>query len=50
MIPPAVIGELAAAIARMQATERLVLEPARRDGFDFAAFEAAWAAFEKART
>jgi hypothetical protein len=34
----------------MQETERLVLDPARAPGFDFAAFESAWAAFEKART
>jgi hypothetical protein len=33
----------------MQDTEKLVLGPARADGFDFAAFEAAWEAFEKAR-
>lgn len=50
VIPPEVIPHLAAAIARMQATERLVLDPARKPGFDFAAFEAAWSAFEKART
>ena len=50
VIPPEVIGHLAAAIAKLQATERLVLDPARQPDFDFAAFEAAWAAFEKART
>ena len=50
VIPPEVVGDLAAAIAKMQATERLILDPAREDGFDFAAFEAAWTAFEKART
>jgi hypothetical protein len=31
-------------------TEKLALDPARRAGFDFNAFEAAWTAFEKART
>jgi regulator of RNase E activity RraA len=49
VIPPDVVGQLQAAIRKMQETEKLVLDPARADGFDFAAFEAAWAAFEKAR-
>ena len=50
VVPPEVIPRLAGAIARMQATEKLVLDPARAPGFDFAAFEAAWTAFEAART
>jgi regulator of RNase E activity RraA len=50
VIPPDVIPLLAASIAKMQATEQLILAPARAPGFDFAAFEAAWAAFEAART
>nr|WP_026198225.1 RraA family protein [Wenxinia marina] len=50
VIPLEVVDQLGAAIAKMQETERLVLDPARREGFDFAAFEAAWAAFERART
>jgi regulator of RNase E activity RraA len=50
VVPPAVIPALAAAIGKLQATERLILDPARAEGFDFAAFEAAWAAFEAART
>jgi regulator of RNase E activity RraA len=50
VIPPDVVPALGAAILRLQETEKLILEPARREGFDFAAFEAAWAAFEKART
>ena len=49
VIPPAVIPHLAAAIRKMQATERLILDPARTPGFDFDRFEAAWAAFEAAR-
>ena len=40
---------LAGAISKMQETEQLVLAPARGEGFDFEAFEAAWTAFEKAR-
>ena len=50
VVPPEVIPMLSAAIRKMQETEALVLEPARQPGFDFAAFEAAWTAFENART
>jgi regulator of RNase E activity RraA len=50
VIPPEVVDQLAAAISKMQDTEQLVLGPAREPGFDFAKFEAAWTAFEKART
>ena len=50
VIPPEVMDGLADAIDRMQRTERIVLDAARAPGFDFAAFEAAWTAFEKART
>lgn len=50
VIPTDVIPSLAAAIGKLQATERLILDPARQPGFDFAAFEAAWSAFERART
>jgi regulator of RNase E activity RraA len=50
VVPPDVIPMLSSAIQKMQETEALVLVPARSPGFDFAAFEAAWIAFEKART
>ncbi|HBT70270.1 MAG TPA: acyl transferase [Agrobacterium sp.] len=50
VIPPDVIPVLAASIAKLQATERLILEPARREDFDLAKFEEAWASFEAART
>ncbi len=50
VIPPEIVPQIAGAIAKMQETEKLVLDPARSPGFDFAAFEAAWTAFEKART
>ena len=50
VIPPEVIDQLAAAIGKMQDTEQLVLGPAREPGFDFAKLEAAWVAFEAART
>jgi len=49
VIPPDVIPGLASAVDRLFAMEALILEPARRQDFDFAAFEQAWAAFEKAR-
>ena len=50
VIPDDVVDRLAAAIHKMQETEQLILGPAREDGFDFDAFEKAWAAFEAART
>ncbi len=50
VIPAAVIPDLESAIRKLLETEKLVLEPARLDGFDFHAFEVAWSAFEKART
>ena len=49
-VPKDVIPQLESAIKRLQASEQLILAPARQAGFDFAAFETAWAAFEKART
>ncbi len=50
VIPAEVIADVAGAIKTLLASERLILEPARADGFDFTAFEQAWAAFERART
>ena len=50
IIPSDVLPILEAAIHKLMDTEKLVLDPARRDGFDFHAFEAAWMAFENART
>ncbi|MBD9627052.1 RraA family protein [Ensifer sp. ENS06] len=50
VVPPEVVPKLAASIEKLQATERLILEPARQDGFDLAKFEEAWALFEAART
>lgn len=49
-IPPDVASSLVGAIEKMRDTESIVLDAARRRDFDFAAFEAAWTAFEKART
>lgn len=50
VVPEDVIEGLEAAILKLLETEKLVLDPARKEGFDFAAFEAAWSAFEKSRT
>ena len=50
VVPPDVWPTLEAAIERLFASEKLILEPARRPGFDIEALETAWKAFEKART
>ena len=50
VVPPEVVPDLAAAIEKLLATEKIVLGPAREAGFDFARFQQAWAAFEAART
>lgn len=50
VIPVDVIEHLETAIDKLLSTEHLILEPARKAGFDFDAFEAAWAEFEKNRT
>lgn len=50
VIPADVLDVLEEAIIKLLDTEKLVLDPARKDGFDFEAFEAAWSAFEAART
>ncbi len=50
VIPEEVLPVLAEAVATLQAAEKLVLDPARAPEFDFESFEAAWAAFEMART
>ncbi len=50
VIPAPYLAELGAAIDKLLDTEKIVLDAARKPGFDFAAFETAWTAFEKART
>ncbi|MDA7426832.1 RraA family protein [Primorskyibacter aestuariivivens] len=50
VIPAGYETELEAAIHKLLDTEKIVLEAARKPGFDFDAFETAWTAFEKART
>ena len=49
VVPPEFLPVLSSAIAKMQDSEMLILEPARQSGFSIEAFEEAWAAFEKAR-
>ncbi|AZV76988.1 RraA family protein [Parasedimentitalea marina] len=50
VIPAEIIEDLEAAIRKLLQTERIVLDAAVKDGFDFAAFETAWSEFEKSRT
>jgi regulator of RNase E activity RraA len=50
VIPKDVIETLESAIGKLLSTEHLILEPARKDGFDFDVFEKAWAQFENSRT
>lgn len=50
VVPEAVVPALATAIRKLLETEQVVLGPAREPGFNFEKFEAAWSAFEKART
>ncbi|KUJ85296.1 acyl transferase [Ruegeria marisrubri] len=50
VVPAEVIDQLETAIHKLLDTEKLILEPARKPGFDFEAFEKAWAQFEAART
>jgi regulator of RNase E activity RraA len=50
VIPSDVIDKLEEAIQTLFASEKLIIEPARKPDFDFAEFEKAWSAFEKART
>lgn len=50
VIPEEVIGSLSQSIATLQASEALILDPARAPGFDIEALELAWRAFEQART
>lgn len=50
VIPPGVIPVLADAIRKLQLTERIVLDAAEAQGFNFDTFAQAWARFEAART
>ena len=50
VIPANITSVLEDAIDKLLSTEHLILEPARKDEFDFNAFEKAWTAFENSRT
>lgn len=50
VIPSEVLDGLEAAINKLIATEKIVLDAARKPGFNIEIFEAAWTAFENART
>lgn len=50
VIPPDVLPGLSESIERLLACEALVLGPAKRGMTEFADFERAWSAFERART
>lgn len=50
VIPTDILGDLPAAIETLFRAEKCILEPARRGPMSFGEFEAAWAAFEQART
>jgi regulator of RNase E activity RraA len=50
VIPADYIAGIAAAIDKLIATEKIVLDAAKEPGFDFEKFETSWSAFEKSRT
>jgi len=50
VVPDEVIADLHEAIQTLFAAEQIILEPARKTGFDFEDFERAWKDFENART
>lgn len=49
VIPPEVVPMLAEAVRKLWASERVILDAAEKGFGGFADFEAAWAAFERAR-
>jgi regulator of RNase E activity RraA len=48
-VPSEIVPQLAGAIHKLQATERIILDAARAPGFDFDRLEKAWSEFEQAR-
>lgn len=50
IIPSEYLSDLEQAVHKLLETETIILDAARSKGFDFDAFESAWAKFEKART
>lgn len=50
IIPPDVLSKLNNAIQTLLSSERIILDPARKPGFNIDALMEAWEVFEKART
>lgn len=50
IIPSEVIADLELALEKLISTENLILDPARKPGFNIEKLEVAWSNFEKART
>jgi regulator of RNase E activity RraA len=50
VVPPEVIPQLGSAVERLRDSEQVILAPSRRGFATWEEFEAAWAAFEAART
>lgn len=50
VIPQDIVPVLEAAINKLLSTERIILDAARAEGFDFDTFAEAWSEFERART
>lgn len=50
VLPAGYVPEIKSAIEKLFVTERIVLDATRAPDFDFDRFEAAWTAFENART
>lgn len=50
VIPPNVLPDLEIALDKLIASEKLILEPALKPGFNLAALEESWQAFERSRT
>lgn len=50
IVPEDILPKLTDAIEKLLSTEKIVLDAARKPGFDFQKFEEAWNAFEKSRT
>jgi len=50
VIPTDVIGALETAILKLRTTERIVLDAAQKENFDFETFQQVWDQFERSRT
>lgn len=49
IIPDEVVPDLGRAIHKLLEAEKIILEPAGKEGFDFELFQSAWEKFEKSR-